>query len=224
MLPDQINWSDTADFLHWLAYLRQKFNGRCSHIDAHLLDGSIEDALLHYRDHPEKFDSGRTPLSYYLWLRTRHSLDKRLQKVKRRRQHEKTVGVSEKDFEKIVSEVRGTRGIYLGKDGTEQESEERREEVIRQKEALDAIVANLNPHDRVGVDLLRIGASVETWVQHLEIERLPQREQQHTVNLEKDRLKKKLKRRAQKMQGGRLAPRTERKFGQPVLKRVESVS
>jgi hypothetical protein len=159
MLPDQISWSDSADFLHWLAYLRQKFNGRCSHIDADLLGASIEDALLHFRDHPEEFDASRGSLSHYLWLRTRHYLDKRLRKVKRRRQHEKTVGLSEKNFEKIVSEVRRRGGIYLGQDRTEQEAEERREETERQRQALDAIMADLNLHDRASVELLCTGAA-----------------------------------------------------------------
>jgi hypothetical protein len=167
-----------------------------------LLDASIEDALEHYRDHPEKFDASRGSLSHYLWLWTRHYLDKRLRKVKRRRQHEKTAGVSEKKFERIVSEVRGRGGIYLGKDRTEQETEERREKFERRKEALHTIVALLNPHDRDGVELLLAGASREEWIWHLGIERLTRDDQQDAVNREKERLMKKLRRRARKIQGG----------------------
>lgn len=89
--------------------------------------------------------------------------------------------------------------INIGKDRAEQETEEQREEAERRKEALDAIVADLNPHDRAGVDLLRTSASREEWLRHLGIERLPEKEQQRKVNVEKDRLKKKLKRRAEKM-------------------------
>lgn len=203
MLLDQIDWRDPADIADWLHFLHRKLIGRYGHVDDHLLDGSIEDALLHYQSCPGCFDATRgVPLSYYLALWTRSYLDRKLRKMKRRRKHERAVGVWDKQFEKIVSEARREKCIYSGKDEIEQESEERREEVIRQKEALDAIVADLNPHDRAGVDLLRIGASVETWVQHLGIERLPQREQQHAVNREKERLIKKLKRRAQKMPGG----------------------
>lgn len=203
MLHDQIDWSDPASIAALQNYLRSKLSRRYSRIDEHWLEASIEDALLHYRDHPEQFDASRgVPLSYYLWLRTRHYLDKLLQKVKRRRQHEKTAGVSEKNFEKIVSEAKGTGGIYLGKYKTEQDTEERREEGERRRQALDAVVADQTPHNRAGVELLRTGASREEWVRHLRIECLPQKDQQDKVNAEKDRLMKKLRRWARKFQEG----------------------
>lgn len=223
MFPDHIEWSDPADFLHWQAYLRQRYIRRNSHVDAHLLDESIQDALLNYRDHPERFDASRGSLTHYLWLRTRHYLDKQLQKEKRHRQREKAVGVSEKEFEKIVSEVRVRGGIYLGKDGKAQEAEERQEESVKRDKILWEILPLLPSYDRCGVYLFLLRASREEWVEHLRIEHLPREEQQDRVNREKERLRKKLKRRAQKMQGG-LDLKTEHKFGQPVLTRVESVN
>lgn len=66
---------------------------------------------------------------------------------------------------------------------------------------LDAILASLNPHDRAGVELLRTGASREEWIRYLGIESLPQKEQQRRIYAEKDRLMKRLKRRARKKQG-----------------------
>lgn len=203
MFPDQINWSDPADIAHWLDHLRQKLIRRYGHIDADLLDASIEDALMHYQNRPQCFDASRgVPRLCYLEWRTRHYLDKRFQKVRRRQQHEKAVGVSEKKFEKIVSEVRGRGGIYLGKDRTEQGPDERREESNGWRKVLGRILMLLNTHDRAGVFLFLLGASREEWVQHLGIERLSEREQQQQVNREKDRLMKKLKRWAQKMRGG----------------------
>jgi hypothetical protein len=224
MFPNQIDWGDAADIAHWLGHLRQKLSRRYRHLDTQLLDGSIEDALLHYQRCPQCFDVSRgVPLLYYLVWRTRHYLDKRLQKMKRRRQREKAAGISEKNFEKIVSEVRGRGGIYLGEERTEQEIEEQREEAERRQEGLAALLLHLNSHDRCGLYLFLLGASCEKWVQHLGIERLPPEEQRCQVNREKDRLKKKLRRWAQKMRGG-LDLKTERKFGQPVLTRVESAN
>jgi hypothetical protein len=203
VFPDTIDWSYPADFFHWLADLRQKLIRRYSHIDVHLLDESIEDAVLHYSDHPKNFDASRgVPLSYYLWLRTRHYLDKRLQKVKCRRYHERAVGVSEKNLEKIVSAMRGRRSIYVGKDATERDTEEQRADSEWRRQALDAIVATLDPHDRAGVELLHTGVSCEAWVRHLGIQRLPRNMQQQKVKAEKDRLKKKMRRRAEQMQRG----------------------
>jgi hypothetical protein len=202
MVHDQIDLSDPASIARVKDKLRQKLRRRYGRIDQHLLEESIEDALMHYRNYPEKFDATRgVPLLSYLELWTCHYLDKRLQRVKRRRKHEKAAGVSDKIFEKIVSEMRARGGIYIGKESTEEEAEQLREEAERWKEVLDALLALLNPHDRAGVDLLRIGASREEWIRHLRIEHLPQKEQQRKVNVEKDRLKKKLKRWARKIQG-----------------------
>jgi hypothetical protein len=179
---------------HELTDLHQRLAGRYRHVDEHLLDGSIEDAILHHLAHPECFASDRgIPLQFYLEMWTRSYLSRRLRTEKRRQQHERTVGISGEIFEKIVSEMRAERSIYLQRD---------REELADQREALDAIVALLNPYDRAGVELLRAGASREEWIRHLGIGSLPQMEQQRKVNVEKDRLKKKLKRWAQKMQGG----------------------
>ncbi|HLI62938.1 MAG TPA: hypothetical protein VKV05_06035 [Terriglobales bacterium] len=60
----------------------------------------------------------------------------------------------------------------------------------------------LKPHDRAGVELLCAGAGCERWIQHLGIEYLLSEEQRRKINAEKDRLKKKLKRWAQKMREG----------------------
>lgn len=203
MLHDQDDLSDPAVMAYVVADLHQELSGRYRHVDEQLLVESIEDAVLHLLARPELFDASRgVPRSFYLKLWVRSYLDKKLRKEKRHRQHEKAAGVSEKIFEKIVSEVGSGRGIYLGRDRSEQEEEEREEEVERERKNLDAIVARLNPCDQVRVQLLRVGASREEWVGQLEIEDMPLKEQQGKVNAEKDRLMKKLKRRAQKMPGG----------------------
>lgn len=49
---------------------------------------------------------------------------------------------------------------------------------------------------------MRCGASLKKWVRHLGIADLPHKEQRRRVNVEKDLLTKKLKRRAQNMQEG----------------------
>ncbi len=200
------NQDDPEFIAHELALLRRRLRGRYNHIDEHLLDGSIEDALLHYRAYPDHFDASRgVPLECYLSWRTRGYLSMALRKEKRHQQHEKAAGVREKNFEKIVSEVRAGRSIYIGRDGSERETEEREEELDRERELLSAIVASLAPCEQAELQLLLAGASRNEWVQHLGIAHLPPKEQQRKVNAEKDRLKKKLKRRAQKMQGGGVA-------------------
>lgn len=224
MLDDQDDLSDPAVMAHVLADLHQKLSGKYRHIDEQLLGESIENAVLHLLARPERFDASRgVPWSFYLKLWVRSYLDKQLRKEKRHRQHEKAAGVSEKIFEKIVSGVGSGRGIYLGRDRSEQEDEEREEEVERERKVLDAIVAQLNPCDQAEVQLLRVGASREEWVRQLGIEDMPRKEQQRKVDAEKDRLMKKLKRRAQKMPGG-VGFESEREYGQPVLTRVESAN
>jgi hypothetical protein len=179
-----------AEFVdYYLSFLHQKLASKYKLVDEHLLDASIEDALLRHLACPERFDAARgTSLLSYLELWTRSYLDKRLRKVKCRQKHEQAVGVSGENFEKIVSENRMERGICL------QTGKKLLEEWGK---ALDAIVARLNPRDRAEVQLLRDGDSFEEWVRHLRIEHLPFEEQRHKVNAEKDRLKKKLKRRVE---------------------------
>ncbi len=206
--------SDPEFIAQELSYLRQKLSRRYRHIDEHLLDASIEDALLYYRRNPHCFDASRgVPLSSYMELWARSYLFRLLRREKRHRRHQKAAGVSERNFEKILSEVRAERSIYTGRDRSGQEAEEREEELDRQRGVVNAIVAQLNPRDRAGVRLLLDGASFEEWVRHLGIEHLPRKEQQHKVNGEKDRLMKYLKRRAQKMQGGGVEIGSEPEFG-----------
>lgn len=194
--------SDPELIVHELSELHQKLHRRYRHVDVHLLDASIEDALLHYRGCPEQFDASRGSLGSYLTCRTRHYLNVRLRKLRRRQRHENAVGISERDFEKIVSGLRTERCIYIGEDGSQEEAEEREEELARERALLCAIMEQLNPLDRAGVQFLLAGAAREEWVRHLRIEDLPREEQQRKIDGEKDRLRKKLKRRAQKMQGG----------------------
>ena len=152
MSRDQGDASDPEFIAHELSDLHQKLSRRYGHIDEHLLDASIEDALMHDLRCPECFDASRgaTLESYLIW-RTRHYLDKRLRKVNCRRKHEKTVGILEINFEKIVSEVMAERGISLGRDESEPEAEDRDEEIARERAILDAIVSRLNPRDQAGV-------------------------------------------------------------------------
>lgn len=184
------------------ALLRQKLGGRYRYVDTELLEEAIDDALIHYHAHPETFDSSRAAsLLSYLVLRVRHYLDKKLQKERRHQQHEKAAGVSDKNFEKIMSEVRVGRGIYVGRDKNDRDAAERQESLERQRAILNAIMADLDTCDLDGVRLLLAGASTDEWVKHLGIEHLPHEEQHAQVKREKDRLIKKLQRRAQKVQG-----------------------
>lgn len=217
MFPDQIDWNNQADLDHWLHFLRQKLNGRYRHVDEHLLNESIADALMHYKLQPNQFDASRSPLTYYLKLWTRSYLDLKWRKEGCRRRHEKAAGVSDKIFEKILSETRHGKCIYIGKDRTEQE----REEAERQQEVLDALKVRLNSYDRAGIELMLAGASDEEWVRHLGIEPLPESEQKRRINREKERLRTKLRRWAQKIQG-EVDPRTKHPFGQRVLTQVEN--
>lgn len=202
MFPYQIDWNDQADTDRWIEHLRRKFSRRYWHIDAHLLNGSIADALMRYRSGTGEFDPSRSSLSFYLALWVRSYLDMKLRKVKRQRKRERPAGVSDKIFEEILSETSRGKCICIGKDKTEPE----REEAERRNEVFDALVARLNPHDRAGADLLRAGASREDWVQHLGFEPLPKGEQRDRINRERERLRTKLKRWAQKMQGGGRSP------------------
>lgn len=204
MSDDKIDWSDSASIERAKDFLRQKLRGRYGGVDEQLLDESIEDALRHYQNHPESFDLSRGASLYsYLEWKARSYMAVRLRKVSRRRKHEKAIGISDRIFEKILSEMTGRRCINIGKENTaEEEAEQQREEAERRKAVLDAIVADLNPHDQAGVELSRTGAPHEEWVRHLGIERLPENEQRRKIYAEKDRLKKKLKRRARKIQEG----------------------
>lgn len=192
--------SKLADVAPTMASLRQNFKRKYNSVDEHLLEESIEHAVLHYVADPDCFDASRgVPLPYYLWLWSRSYLDKRLRKNKRRRMHEKAVGVSEKEFEKIMSGNRGGTGIYLGKDENGQEIEEREEELERARSILDVIVPGLDPYNQAAVQLLRDGASGAEWVRRLGIEYLPRKRQQRRIDAEKDRLRKLLRRKAEKM-------------------------
>lgn len=202
MTHDPVDWNDLASIAQAQAHLRQKLRKSYRGIDDQWVEASIEDALMHYRRCPENYDASRGSLYHYLELRARSYLTMRLRKANRRRQHEKAVGVLDRIFEKKMSETSGRRPINIGKNKTEEEAEEEQEEAERRKEALDAVLALLNPHDRAGVELLRTGASSEEWIRHLGIESLPQKEQQRNIYAAKDRLMKKLKRRARKLQGG----------------------
>jgi hypothetical protein len=177
-----------------LRCLRHELGREYPGIDEHVLESSIEDALLRHLARPERFDAARgVPLASYLVWWTRSYLDRRLRKEQRRQEHEKVVDVSGEDFEKFVSENRAGRSIYLRKErGAPEEG----------SEALDDLLALLNPCDRAEAELLREGASLAEWVRHLRIEHLPLGEQRDMVNAEKDRLRKKLQRLARRRGGG----------------------
>jgi hypothetical protein len=102
----------------YLNCLRHKLGREHPGTDEHVLESSIEDALLRYLVRPERFDAARgVPLASYLMWWTRSDLDRRLRKEQRRREHEKAVDVSDENFEKFVSENRAGRSIYLQKEG-----------------------------------------------------------------------------------------------------------
>lgn len=110
MTHDQIDWCDPASIAQVRDYLRQELRSRYGGVEEQVREESIEDALMHYQRYPQSFDASRgVPLYFYLEMRTRHYLDKLLQKANRHREHAKAVGVWEKKFEKIVSETRGGR-------------------------------------------------------------------------------------------------------------------
>lgn len=105
MLHDRDELSDPAVMAHVLADLHQKLRGNYRRVDEQLLGESIEDAVLHFLADPARFDASQgVPLFFYLELWVRSYLDKKLRKEKRHQKHEKTVGVSEKIFEKKCRE------------------------------------------------------------------------------------------------------------------------
>jgi hypothetical protein len=155
---------------------------------------SAEDAVLDYLSEPERFDPCRgCALVTWLAIQARGHMSHLLRKKASREKHEKAVGIAEKIFEEKMSEMGVGMAISKGRD--EDKTEEWRQE-------LDDLLRMLNPCDCDGVLLLRRDAPIEEWVQHLHIEDLPVEEQRHRINREKDRLKKKLRRLAQRMQGG----------------------
>lgn len=152
---------------------------------------SAEDALLGYLSDPTRFDPCRgCSLVTWLAIQAWGHLSHRLRREQRHRVHEKAVGIAEKIFEEKMSEVDVERAIYRGGDG---------DEIGAWRQKLDKMMWMLAPCDRGEVYLLRRGASCEEWVRHLHVEDLPTKEQCHRINIEKDRLKKKLRRLARKM-------------------------
>lgn len=169
----------------WLGHLRQRLARRYWSVDPHLLDASIEDALLRHMRKPQQFDPARSALSEYLAMWARSYLFRRLRRERCHKGHEKVVGASEKQFEQILSEIRAGRSMY-----SERGSETREAE----REALEKAAASLSLLEQAEVELLCQGASPADWVRLLGIAHLPKAEQHHKVNAEKDRLKKKLRR------------------------------
>ncbi len=155
---------------------------------------SVEEALLKYLSAPERFDPCRgCTLVTWLAIQARGHMSHRLRKKASRQKHEKVVGVAERIFEEKLSEMGVEMAICKGR-------YEHKIEEWRQK--MDDLLQMLKPCDCNRVALLRRHAPCEEWVQHLHIEDLPEEEQRYTINREKDRLKKKLRRLAQRMQGG----------------------
>lgn len=155
---------------------------------------SAEEALLGYLSEPDRFDPCRgCSLVTWLAIQARGHMSHLLRKEASHEKHEKAVGIAEKIFEENMSEMSVEMAISKGRD--EEKIEEWRQE-------LDDLLQMLNPCDCDGVVLLRRDAPREEWVQHLQIEYLPVKEQRHRINAEKDRLKKKLRRLAQRMPGG----------------------
>lgn len=220
-----IEWGDPAVIVHVIALLRQKLRKCFWWIDEHLMEEAIEDAVLDHKRYPERFDASRgVSLSYYLALCARSYLFTRLRQVKRRRKHEKAVGVSETIFENLEKKCRekGLGGVSsVERNESEQKSEDREDDQA-QEAILDVLVAQLKPRDQIGARLLHEGASCEEWVRHLRIEKLPHEKQQHKIDAEKDRLRKLLRRRVRKLQG--VSPKPEFGFEQLVLKRTESAN
>ncbi|HTU89059.1 MAG TPA: sigma factor [Gemmataceae bacterium] len=195
---------DSEVIAQLLSLLHEHLSERYRHIDEHLLEESIEDAVLRYGAHPEQFDASRGDFLSYLLSWVRSYLYRGRRKETRHRLHEKAAGVSDKIFERIVSEAGVGRSIYnIGRDESEKEVEEREERRERQRAILNAMMARLDSCELAEVQLFLAGASHEEWVRHMGIEHLPPEEQREEVNKEKARLKINLKRWAQKMQGGR---------------------
>lgn len=194
--------------------LRQMLGGRYRHIDEDMREESIDDALLFFLAHPQCFDMSRgDSLDCCLEWRARGYLGARLRGEQRHRQHQTAAGVSDKIFEKIMSEEGVGRRNYIGRERNEREAEEREERLESQRAILKVLMARLKPHDLDGVQLLLAGASSEEWMRHLGIEQLPPKQQQKKVNREKERLIRKLKRWAQDMQRGGAPSRVRVRVG-----------
>lgn len=163
-------------------------------IEKAMVAESAEDALLDYLSRPERFDPSRgVPLLRWLFIQARGHLSNKLRQKRSRQQHERPVGVRGEQFEKFVSEMSHEMTTYQGKE---------KEALAEERLVLDNLVMRLSFDDREEVALLRRGASFKEWVQLLGIDNYPAEVQHKKINAEKDRLKKKLKRWAQKMPRG----------------------
>ncbi len=151
---------------------------------------SAEDALLAFRDNPQRFDPGRgVPLRCYLAMRAEGYLMNQLRKERARRRREQTGALGDGVLEKSAG-ARATDApeVTIPGRGAEEERERNRRELARRS-------ALLSPRERAELELLLHGIrSVEAWLPLLEIGHLPPRQQRRKITFERARLIRKLKR------------------------------
>lgn len=96
---------------------------------------SVEDALLGYLSGPERFDPCRGCfLVTWLAIQARGHLSHRLRKKQSCQAHEMAVGASVENFANFVSDEDREAAIYRGRQRREQELEEQKEELERERE------------------------------------------------------------------------------------------
>ncbi len=176
---------------YFLPWVSQRLCRHRPDVDMDLAAESTENALLDYLSNPRRFDVTRGVfLGYWLWLQARGHLSRLLRRERSRQAHEQAVGVTDKNFENSLSKVSLEMAIYRGR---------KREETGEQLQALHNLLPRLSLYERMEVELLRCGTRFEEWVDYLGIAHLPLIDQRRKVNAEKARLKKKIRRLAQKV-------------------------
>jgi len=174
-------WMDFCS--QWLGVSSFQLGHNSPAPDEHALNDSLEDALRNFLVHPAHYhaDCGLT-VAGYLRMVARGAFANRRRSQSRRRKREKTLGVYPQEFENIFGNDGGNKpstGQYdIG-------------------EVLEQFRKTLPAADLPAFDLLRAGAPQEDWVRHLQLEGRPEEEQRRRINREQERLKRKLRRRAQ---------------------------
>jgi hypothetical protein len=178
---------------HWrrlqiilLNTLEQKLARHYRRMDRDLISEAVDDALLNLQAFPERMPQG-CPMVLYVEKLACGMLSNLLRSQVRRRRHEVPVGVHPDDFQKVSKSQAGLpdcddRPLVVG------------------PWLLARLRERLNPVDQRHFDLLARGAARAEWVAELGIADLPEAQQRHRTYRERERLRKRLSRLAQRIQ------------------------
>jgi hypothetical protein len=167
-----------------LGWLAQNFPG----VDDHHLLTAIHDTLLAYVNRPERYDPGRLDLGAYLRMGARADL---LNLLSRERRHQRgRVAFS-------VVELDAESGNLSGSDGEPSEHAEREEEAERCRGFLREVTKDWACGEKRVLELLLAGERKDDiYARALGIDDRPRAELEAEVKRVKDRVKKRLERKA----------------------------